>query len=117
MVFGEYEFGSPKLPSFPEALVLHYLDDMDSKMGAARAALKAPGGSDEFWTAFSPALGRRLLRVDEFRKSEAATRAHVPMQGELALRPISPEPPQSNGTPQGPLSAQPASDASKQEGR
>jgi 3'-5' exoribonuclease len=84
---GEYEFGSPKLPSFREALVLHYLDDMDSKMGAASAALKAPGGPDDFWTGFSPALGRRLLRVDEFRKSEAAAArmTKAPSQGELAL--------------------------------
>src|SRR5690349_7912553 len=29
---GQYEFGSPKLPMFPEALMLHYLDDLDSKM-------------------------------------------------------------------------------------
>jgi 3'-5' exoribonuclease len=29
---GHYEFGSPKLPMFPEALMLHYLDDLDSKM-------------------------------------------------------------------------------------
>src|SRR5215471_16840092 len=29
---GKYEFGSPKMPMFPEALMLHYLDDLDSKM-------------------------------------------------------------------------------------
>ncbi len=57
---GEYEFGSPKLPMFREALVLHYLDDLDSKMGAARAVLGAVGG-EAGWTAFSPALNRRLL--------------------------------------------------------
>ena len=34
---GEYEFGSPKLPMFPEALLLHYMDDLDSKMEAMRA--------------------------------------------------------------------------------
>jgi 3'-5' exoribonuclease len=111
---GEYEFGSPKLPSFREALVLHYLDDMDSKMGAARAALNAPGGPDEFWTAFSPALGRRLLRVDEFRKSEAATLTHVPLQGELALRSIPPEAPPSNGATPGDVSVPKVNDAAKQ---
>ena len=55
---GEYEFGSPKLPMFREALVLHYLDDLDSKMGAARAVLGADGG-EAGWTAFSPALNRQ----------------------------------------------------------
>ena len=36
---GQYEFGSPKLPMIREAMVFHYLDDMDSKMAAVRAAL------------------------------------------------------------------------------
>ena len=34
---GQYDFGSPKLPMFPEALMLHYLDDLDSKMESMRA--------------------------------------------------------------------------------
>jgi 3'-5' exoribonuclease len=63
---GQYEFGSPKLPMFREALVLHYLDDLDSKMGAARAVLGADGG-EAGWTAFSSALNRRLLRLEQFR--------------------------------------------------
>ena len=29
---GQLEFGSPKLPMFPEAVMLHYLDDLDSKI-------------------------------------------------------------------------------------
>src|SRR5258705_13841913 len=36
---GEYEFGSPKLPMIREALAFHYMDDLDSKMGAVRASL------------------------------------------------------------------------------
>jgi 3'-5' exoribonuclease len=31
---GKLEFGSPKLPMIPEALVLHFLDDLDAKMQA-----------------------------------------------------------------------------------
>ena len=33
---GRLEFGSPKVPQFPEALLLHYLDDLDSKMECMR---------------------------------------------------------------------------------
>src|SRR5947208_5449361 len=29
---GKLEFGSPKLPRIPEALMLNFLDDMDAKM-------------------------------------------------------------------------------------
>jgi len=71
---GQYEFGSPKLPMFREALVLHYLDDLDSKMGAARAVMTASGG-EGVWTAYSPALNRRLLRVDLFRAGETVAPA------------------------------------------
>jgi len=62
---GKYEFGSPKLPMFREALMLHYLDDLDSKMGAVRAALESDKGEGN-WTAFSGALERRILRTDGF---------------------------------------------------
>ncbi len=74
---GEYEFGSPKLPMFREALVLHYLDNLDSKMGAARAVLGADGG-EAGWTAFSAALNRRLLRLDQFRTGPEAAASALP---------------------------------------
>ena len=64
---GQYEFGSPKLPMIREALVFHYMDDMDSKLAAVRNALAADSGEPE-WSTFSPALGRRFLKLDEFLK-------------------------------------------------
>lgn len=67
---GQYEFGSPKLPMIREALVFHYLDDMDSKMAAVRAALAADSGDDE-WSAYSAALGRKFLKLDAFLKGPA----------------------------------------------
>jgi 3'-5' exoribonuclease len=68
---GQYEFGSPKLPMIREAMVFHYLDDMDSKLAAVRAALATESGEDE-WSAYSGALGRRFLKLDEFLKSNSA---------------------------------------------
>ena len=64
---GEYEFGSPKLPMIREALVFHYLDDLDSKLAAVRAALALDSGERE-WSAYSGALGRKFLRLDQFLK-------------------------------------------------
>jgi len=64
---GQYEFGSPKLPMIREALVFHYLDDMDSKMAAVRAAMAVESGEEE-WSAYSGALGRKFLRLDRFLK-------------------------------------------------
>jgi 3'-5' exoribonuclease len=64
---GQYEFGSPKLPMIREALAFHYMDDLDSKLAAARAALALDSGEPE-WSAYSGALGRKFLRLDEFLK-------------------------------------------------
>jgi 3'-5' exoribonuclease len=65
---GQYEFGSPKLPMIREAMVFHYLDDLDSKMAAVRVALAAPSGDDE-WSSYSGALGRKFLKLDAYLKS------------------------------------------------
>ena len=62
---GKYEFGSPKLPMFREALMLHYLDDLDSKMAAIRSALDSDQGEGN-WTAYNGALERRILRTERF---------------------------------------------------
>ncbi len=73
---GQYEFGSPKLPMFPEALLLHYMDDLDSKMEAMRAQFERDM-SDSDWTPYNPSLGRPLLNTAKF----------------LAAKPKAPEPP------------------------
>ncbi len=62
---GKYEFGSPKLPMFPEALMLNYLDDLDSKMESMRASLAESQTSGE-WTAYNPSLERMLLQKERF---------------------------------------------------
>jgi 3'-5' exoribonuclease len=64
---GQYEFGSPKLPMIREALVFHYMDDLDSKLAAVRAALAVETG-DELWSAYSGALQRKFLKLDAFLK-------------------------------------------------
>jgi 3'-5' exoribonuclease len=68
---GQYEFGSPKLPMIREAMAFHYMDDLDSKLAAVRAALALDSGEPE-WSAYSGALGRKFLRLDEFLKASSA---------------------------------------------
>jgi 3'-5' exoribonuclease len=75
---GEYEFGSPKLPMFPEALLLHYLDDLDSKMESMRAHFEREAESDSAWTSYNASLGRTLLNTGKFlspREMEKETTA------------------------------------------
>jgi 3'-5' exoribonuclease len=63
---GQYEFGSPKLPMFPEAMLLHYMDDLDSKMESMRAQFEREGSMDNAWTGYNPSMGRSLLNSAKF---------------------------------------------------
>lgn len=63
---GHLEFGSPKLPQFPEALLLHYLDDMDSKMESMRALIENDRQVEGCFTTFNAALERPALKMDRF---------------------------------------------------
>ena len=67
---GQYDFGSPKLPMFPEALMLHYLDDLDSKMEAMRAHFEREAGVEGPWTSYNASLGRPLLDSRKFMQGE-----------------------------------------------
>jgi 3'-5' exoribonuclease len=71
---GTYEFGSPSLPQTREAIALHFLDDMDSKMAAMRTTLEGASGNEE-WTERNPALHRALLRTDKFLAAEDTGRS------------------------------------------
>jgi 3'-5' exoribonuclease len=76
---GKYEFGSPKLPMVPEALMLHYLDDLDAKMQTMRsefARAEAQGRAPGQFTEWVRAMERPLLNTagylgEETRPAEA----------------------------------------------
>ncbi len=59
---GQLDFGSPKEPAFPEALAVHYLDDLDSKLASMAAQYAAESGQEGDWTTRNRALGRELLK-------------------------------------------------------
>ena len=70
---GKYEFGSPKLPMTPEAILLSALDDLEAKMQALRnefAAAEAGGkGADEV-TEWVRSMDRSLFDSQKFLKGE-----------------------------------------------
>src|SRR3984957_14839039 len=70
---GKYEFGSPKLPMTPEAILLSALDDLEAKMQAVRnefAASEAMGkGADEV-TGWVRSIDRALLNSKKFLGEE-----------------------------------------------
>ena len=67
---GELEFGSPKLPMFPEALLLHQIDNLDSKMDCMRRSLSKDRHVEGCWTGYNPALDRPLLKKQRFLHPE-----------------------------------------------
>lgn len=59
---GEFEYGSPRRPKTPEALLVHMVDNLDSKMAGMWEAITADGSDDEAWTPYSRILGRFIYR-------------------------------------------------------
>jgi 3'-5' exoribonuclease len=68
---GKLEFGSPKVPMIPEALLLHYLDDLDAKMHTMRGEFErqeAQGGLAGEMTDWVRSMERPLLNTATFLK-------------------------------------------------
>ncbi len=89
---GQLEFGSPKLPQFPEALLLHYIDDMDSKMECMRALIANDRQVEGCFTTYSSAMQRPALKKDVFLNPEpparpAAGNGAAPEAGATAVKP------------------------------
>jgi len=63
---GELAFGSPKVPLFPEALLLHHLDNLDSKMECMRGLIERDRQIEGVWTGYSSALDRTVLKKDRY---------------------------------------------------
>jgi len=96
---GEYEFGSPKLPMFPEALMLHYLDDLDSKMESMRAHFEREAAQEIPWTSYNASLGRPLLNSAKFL-SHAGERLVQPLTASAAADGPQPTPPARESEPE-----------------
>jgi 3'-5' exoribonuclease len=70
---GKYEFGSPKLPMTPEALLLNTLDDLEAKMQTLRnsfAAAEVQGKSSNEVTDWVRSMERPLFNSREYLKGE-----------------------------------------------
>ncbi|GAB4319945.1 MAG: HD domain-containing protein [Candidatus Zixiibacteriota bacterium] len=68
---GELAQGSPVVPMTPEAFVLHYADELDSKMGALRRVMEKTGDAD--WSEYVNLIGRYLYFGRQHRQSDGQT--------------------------------------------
>jgi len=84
---GEYEYGSPKLPMTAEAVLLHYLDNLDAKMQTVRSELaraEAAGRGGDELTDWVRALERPLLNSQAYLAASARNSDGAPMVVESA---------------------------------
>lgn len=59
---GELDFGSPKRPKTVEALIVHFVDDLDAKVMAFRDFIGNSGAEDSEWTLFHRFFERFLYK-------------------------------------------------------
>jgi len=59
---GELDFGSPKRPKTVEALIVHFVDDLDAKVMAFQEFIRNSGGDASEWTPFHRFFERFLYR-------------------------------------------------------
>lgn len=67
---GQLEYGSPKVPQFAEAMLLHQIDNMDSKMETFRNSVAQDDRVEGEWTGYISSLERSILKKKKFLESE-----------------------------------------------
>jgi 3'-5' exoribonuclease len=68
---GSLEYGSPKLPVFLEAMLLHQLDTMDAKMECMRASVEKDRQIEGVWTGYIAPLERSVLKKQRYLEPES----------------------------------------------
>jgi 3'-5' exoribonuclease len=118
---GLLEFGSPKVPVFLEAMLLHQLDTMDAKMECMRASIERDRQIDGVWTGYIQPLERSVLKKRRYLEAAQtqASSEHPPGGGEeskgaATASPVVPKPaPQAAQKPVAPRPASASPFASK----
>lgn len=59
---GSLEFGSPVVPLFPEALLLHAMDNLDAKMFIFFNKMNESGGENEFFTNYDSFFAQHFFK-------------------------------------------------------
>jgi 3'-5' exoribonuclease len=59
---GTYEYGSPRRPKTPEALLLHYIDDMDAKYSSMISSIEDNSIVEGDWSTYNRILDRYIYR-------------------------------------------------------
>jgi 3'-5' exoribonuclease len=86
---GQYDYGSPKRPKTLEAIVLNFLDDLDSKINGVAAHMEREAESPSDWTSHHRLYDRYFYKGEKTAPAAApspdapvapATPAPVPVE-------------------------------------
>ncbi len=92
---GELQFGAAKVPSTPEAIFVHTIENLDAKLMMALAATRGEAaGGEGNWTEYMKQFGGRLYRPDV---------SGVEVAEPQAVQKIEPEDASPSGEPAGPI--------------
>ncbi len=67
---GQYIWGSPKKPMTLEAVMLHYLDDMDAKMNGIKQFLKTQVPEGSKWSSYHRSFERVFYLTDLLEETQ-----------------------------------------------
>lgn len=88
---GQYEYGSPKRPKTLEAIVLNFLDDLDSKMNGVQSHIDKNTPADSPWTSYHRLYNRYFYTGERSVTSEdepVETPAPMASPVEKAAKPV-----------------------------
>ncbi len=82
---GQYEYGSPKRPKTMEAVILNFLDDLDSKINGVRTHIEREPDSESSWTQYHRLYDRYFFKGTS-AKPVSETDTNIP--AEMDSRPF-----------------------------
>jgi 3'-5' exoribonuclease len=97
---GEPEFGAARIPSTPEAIAVHVIENLDAKLMPALGMTRGEGAASESnWTDWQKSFNGRLYRPDVAPADIAAEEADPGNMPPAPVEPVSSSPPVSGNLP------------------
>ena len=73
---GQYDYGSPKRPKFLEAVILNFIDDLDSKINGVQTHIDKEPDREENWTNYHRLYDRYFYKGSQ-RPAQVETQSEV----------------------------------------
>jgi len=75
---GQYDFGSPKRPKFLEAIILNFIDDLDSKINGVQTHIDKEPDREGNWTSYHRLYDRYFYKGKTSPQTEQTEDSALP---------------------------------------